>query len=188
MPYLAAAVLVAALLALLALALSLRLARAVRELRARLEAVAGGSDAAPARSASPMFPVGIPVRPFSVPAEDGSTLTEADLTLGTLVAVLSPHCGPCRERLPALVAAAEQLPGAPGRVVVAVVDAPDGAPAYSAALGSLARVVSGTGGEVLAEALSVGQYPFFVWMGSGGTIELGGLGIDLEAMPAGSRA
>ncbi|HET6857995.1 MAG TPA: hypothetical protein VFH94_13010, partial [Streptomyces sp.] len=80
-----------------------------------------------------------------------------------VVAFFSPTCGPCKEKLPRFVEYARTVPGGRDRILAAVVaegdeDAGLAAPML-AALGPVARVLTGAGGNALAEACKVQAFP-----------------------------
>ncbi|AEI12177.1 TlpA family protein disulfide reductase [Cellulomonas gilvus] len=178
MPYLAATTVLLAVVVLVNLTVTLRLARDVRDLRGQVAAGAAAGGPPPG-----MFPVGAPVRPFAVTTVDGAPLTADTLAPWTLVAVLSPDCTPCHEGLPAFLTTAREVPGGRAHVVVALADSPDGAPALVARLRDEAQVVVGDDADRLVEALSVGQFPFFAWVGPDAVVEYGGLQADLTVLP-----
>src|SRR3954454_20882486 len=74
-----------------------------------------------------------------------------------LVAFLTPSCPTCAQQLPAFVDLARSVDR--GRVVAAVLGSEGGAGEQVGSLSPVARVVSGSDSEALAEAFAVRGYP-----------------------------
>ncbi|MET9295511.1 hypothetical protein [Streptomyces sp. NPDC003077] len=102
-------------------------------------------------------------------APDDETLTPGD----TLVAILSPTCGPCKEKLPKLLdyIAYHGIPRE--QVLAAVVGDPDEATAFVDALRPSARVVVEESDGALSTAFQVKAFPTLLRVssdGSGGAV------------------
>ncbi|MFI5913184.1 hypothetical protein [Dactylosporangium sp. NPDC051541] len=146
-----------AVIATAALALGLRLAARVRELR----------DSG--RGGPPRPSPGTPVLRFATADTTGAALDETALAgPDVLVALLLEGCGPCRAQLPAIRRLMADAPPGEPRPIAVVVGAPAGRAEYVRALGPVARVVEqDDAGAGLAAALGVGAFPCLVVAGGG---------------------
>jgi thiol-disulfide isomerase/thioredoxin len=110
-----ASVVLLALLAVVNLALVLRLSKLFRK----------HTDSQATGPTSTDFPVGAALPEFAVTTVAGDALTAADLTSGTvLVAFLSTTCAPCHDSLPKLREAASELAQIHNGRTLAVVSSP----------------------------------------------------------------
>jgi thiol-disulfide isomerase/thioredoxin len=109
--------------------------------------------------------VGTVVGAFDTATVDGVPVRSADLADGTVVAFLSPTCGPCQDKLPALVEYGAQT--GPGRPLVAVVTGDDAdADEFVRRLGPVARVVrEEPDGGAFGAAFGVSAYPIILRVG-----------------------
>ncbi len=107
----------------------------------------------------PGTPVGEEVGDFQASTVDGQPVARADLAAAageTFVAVLTPHCRPCTEKLPALAAHLRARSG--GALVVVVGDAGEAADML-ATLSPVARVVVDKPGGPVATAFQATAFP-----------------------------
>jgi hypothetical protein len=186
MAHLTATVIVLIGVCLLNLLFALRAAQNLKALAARIDT--GAVQAAPAEPAPAMLPIGIAPMPFTAQTSRGERITHESLTGWTLVAVMSPDCQACHQQLPAFLIAAAAVPGGRAQVLALAVQAAPDDDVLVPQLDEVARVVTGEVATEVAEAMSVGQYPFFLWVDPEGVIAFGGLRVDLSVLPAGVLA
>ncbi|GGT02178.1 hypothetical protein GCM10010156_70150 [Planobispora rosea] len=131
----------------------------VRRLREHTELLA---DRVPASSPEPpSLPVGRRVSAFRGATTGGEPLTHDSWPGDTLVAFVSPDCGPCRERVPSLVETARLWPGGRQATMVVVIAGPDASTEYAELLSPVARVVVEPPGGPVAAAFGVAAFPLF---------------------------
>jgi thiol-disulfide isomerase/thioredoxin len=131
------------------------------------------------RSAAPdagdlMLPAGSSVRDFAVTDRDGGSVSPATFTAPTLVAFLSPGCGPCETLLPQFAHAAREWPGGPDQVLAVVAGEGDGdhdgdEATFASHLAPVATVVV-EGAQEMATAFGVRGYPVLCVVDNAGTI------------------
>ncbi|MGA3526974.1 TlpA family protein disulfide reductase [Melissospora conviva] len=172
MAYLAAAVVVVGMIALLNLILAFGLIKRLREHTARLAVLEAG------HSSQIMLGAGESVQPFQAVAEDGAAVTRDGLTGRTLVGFFSPGCEPCRERMPHFIRYAAEHPGGRDRVIAVVASEPAAAAEYVAALTPVARVVVESDGGPLGVAFGVQGFPAFGLVDESGVVVASGSMMD----------
>ncbi|MGI5128073.1 hypothetical protein ACQEVB_14785 [Pseudonocardia sp. CA-107938] len=174
MAYLAAAVVVVGVLAVLNLLLSYGVIRRLREHSALLAQRPAGLPNAIAAAGSV-------VAPFTATTVDGRTVG-VDLAPGTLVGFFSPGCSACVEQLPLFVDAAAAHPGGPERVLAVVLGAAEGAEKYVDALSPQATVVVDRHGTEIENAFAVRAYPGFAMVGDGRVVTVSGRLAEVTAV------
>jgi hypothetical protein len=121
------------------------------------------------------------VGPFEANTTQGAAVGKALLTGTTLVAVVSPDCHVCEERLPELVARAARHDR---DQVLAVVVGEDGESAgHVARLEPVAHVVREDVGGPVARALEVPGFPWFALLGADGTVRASGADLGVLDTP-----
>lgn len=180
MPYLAAAVVLLGLLCVLNLALTLAIARRLRE--------RAGPTGSPRRE-QVLAPPGGRVGAFTATAHDGSAVTGGELAAGTVVGFFTPDCEPCRLALPQFARYAGAVPGGPARVL-AVITVPEGEEAVAAApaalLDPVARVVVEPPRGPVQRAFGASAFPVFGLLAADGRIAASAA--TPEALPALARS
>ncbi|TCB96822.1 hypothetical protein E0H26_14520 [Micromonospora zingiberis] len=153
MPILVAAVVVLGALCVLNLILTIGLAKRLREQSERL----GDLGRPPTR-----VRVGQAIDAFDSATVDGHPIRSTDIADGTVVAFLSPTCGPCQDKLPALVEyGAQTWPDEP--LVAVVTGDDDSADEFVQRLRPVARVVrEDRDGGAVGTAFGVSAYPIIV--------------------------
>jgi protein-disulfide isomerase len=162
MAYLAAATALVGLLATVNLLLTVGVVRRLREHTAELAglrsgAVVGGGDI--------IAPPGSPVGELAASDVDGHPVTLATVGDRPLVGFFSPHCEPCRERLPEFVAHAAQRPG--GVLAVVVAGSPGEAAEAVDQLRPVATVVVEPDQGPVQKAFGVTGFPAFALVEDG---------------------
>lgn len=157
MSYLPAAVTLVGVLGVLNLAVTLGLARRVRQ-QSELVAMSieGVTNPKPI-----MLTAGRSVGEFDATTVDGEPVRSADLRGPTLVGFVSPGCPACAESLPAFVARAGTIPGGRRQVLAVVVGAPGTTGELRDRLAPVARVVAEPAGGPVAVAFGVDGFPAF---------------------------
>lgn len=162
MAVLAALVVLVGMLCLLNLVLSFGV---IRRLREHTELLAERDSPVPG------LPVGSQAADFTATTTDGETVSRDLLSDDTLVAFLTPNCGPCREQLPELAKVAANWPGGRDRTLAVVAGDPVAAAAYVELLSPVARVVVEESLDSSAiRAFEVAGYPLFGLVDRDGTI------------------
>lgn len=179
MLYLAAAVVLVGLLALLNLVLTFGVIRRLREHTAMLSS----SSQMPAL----MRPVGEHAEEFVATTTEGDLVSRETLVGRTLVAFLSSTCQPCRERMPEFIELAAGFDGGRDQVL-AVVGSTGGddptAREYAERLGAVARVVVEPERGPVATAFGVNGFPAFGVVGERGRIAVTSIELAELAVPA----
>jgi thiol-disulfide isomerase/thioredoxin len=117
-----------------------------------------------------MLPAGSSVRDFAVTDQDGGGVSPATFAAPTLLAFLSPGCGPCETLLPQFVHAAREWPGGRGQVLAVVAGDGGGAEAaFASRLAPVATVVV-EGAQERATAFGVRGYPVLCVVDNAATI------------------
>ncbi|MFG3552161.1 TlpA family protein disulfide reductase [Streptomyces sp. NPDC047725] len=159
MPFLTAAVIFVGLLCTLDLILTLG---AVKRLREHTELLAER----PSRSRiKPSLTVGEEVGDFRAIARNGTELTPDQLPDGTVVAFFSPHCEPCREKLPDFAQAARTVAGGAQKVVAVVVGDEPEARSFVDVLEPVANVVIEEPDGALSTAFQARAFPTVLQVG-----------------------
>lgn len=142
----------------------------LREHERRLPAAPAGSGGETALAA------GQRVGPFTTETVDGAGLAESDLADGTVVAFLSPSCGPCTEALPGF------LRYATDRTFAVVLDENDDATDEMVRkLREATNVVRERFGGPMSKAFAVTGFPAFVLVGKDQLVAASG--VDLSDLP-----
>jgi hypothetical protein len=178
MTFLIALVVLVGAVAVLNLMLTVGVIRRLRTHTERLAALpaAGGFQADVAISA------GERAGEFAATTTDGEPVSRDLLSGQTLVGVLSPECGACKERLPEFVSRAATFPGGRGQVLAVLAGEPSAVEEYRRQLAPVARVVIERAVDgPIAKALKVQGFPAFVLLDSTGTALDGGF--DLDQLP-----
>lgn len=150
----------------------------IRRLRQHTEKLASLSTmGGPAPSI--MIGVGERASEFAATTTDGEPVSRDLLSGLTLVGVLSPDCGACKERLPEFVSRAETFPGGRGQVLAVLAGEPEQVEPYREQLAPVARVViePPMAGPVAA-ALKVQAWPAFGVLDAEGTLVADDLAMD----------
>ncbi|NUW32905.1 redoxin domain-containing protein [Nonomuraea sp. SMC257] len=134
----------------------------------------GGTDVA--------LPAGATVGHFEAAEVGGRSVTLTEMGERPLVGFFSPHCGPCKERLPLFAEHAATRPGGPAEVLAVVVGTPDDTAEVVEQLLPVATVVVEPDQGPLQRAFGVSGFPAFVLV-EGGVV--GASGFDFE--PVASR-
>jgi hypothetical protein len=129
-----------------------------------------------------MIGAGEQVDQFAATTTDGEPVSRELLSGQTLVGVLSPDCGACKERLPEFISLAEAFPGGRGQVLAVLAGEREHVQAYRERLEPVARVViePSSGGPV-STALQIQGFPSFAVLDSTGTVL--GSGSDPHELP-----
>jgi AhpC/TSA family len=131
---------------------------------ANLSAVGGPAS-------SIMIGVGERAGEFATTTTDGEPVSRDLLSGLTLVGVLTPDCGACKERLPEFIARAETFPGGRGQVLAVLAGEPAQVEPYREQLAPVARVVIERPMEgPVAAALKVQGWPAFGVLDAEGTV------------------
>ncbi|MEV4299746.1 TlpA family protein disulfide reductase [Microbispora rosea] len=155
--------------ALAALGVSLLVTRRYRELRALV------TDGAARGPALPAPGTGIP--PFTATTTEGARLDRADLDgPDRVVAFLKTGCEPCRDLLPELRGALEDLPAESPRPIVLVTGVAGERTGYVTALALVAHVVESDEPHALTGGLGVGAFPAVLVAGEG-VVRRAGVGL-----------
>lgn len=152
----------------------------VRRLREHADRISRLSPEPP----NPMLAVAQRAQPFDAVTLEGERVSRAALSGLTLVAVLSPDCPACAERLPRFLELAGAYPGGRGQVLAVVVGEPDAAGDQVAALSPVARVVLETMEGPITQALGVRGFPAFAVLDESGTVVSAGTNPDWLELPA----
>jgi thiol-disulfide isomerase/thioredoxin len=140
----------------------------IRRLREHTDLLANG--ATPVLGETPALSVGRLVEDFAGSTTDGELVARALLTGDTLVAFLTPGCGPCAESLPHLVQAAKKWPGGRRNTMVVVVGTRERATEYVEQLAPVAKVVAEAPDGPIAKGFGVTAYPLFGVVDSSGRV------------------
>ena len=133
---------------------------------------------------SVMVGVGERVGEFAATTTDGEAMSRDLLSGQTLVGVLSPDCGACKERLPEFISYAGSFPGGRGQVLAVVAGAPDQAEPYRERLAPVARVVIEPPAHgPITTALQAQGFPTFAVLDAEGTVVASDL--ELTGLPVG---
>jgi hypothetical protein len=129
-----------------------------------------------------MIGAGERVDPFAAATTDGEPVSRELLSGQTLVGVLSPDCGACKERLPDFVSRAEAFPGGRGQVLAVLAGDVEQVEPYRERLEPVARVViePAMGGPI-STALRIQGFPSFAVLDPTGTVL--GSGSDPHELP-----
>lgn len=146
----------------------------VRRLREHADRISRLSPEPP----NPMLAVAQRAQPFDAVTLEGERVSRAALSRLTLVAVLSPDCPACAERLPRFLELAGAYPGGRGQVLAVV------AGDQVAALSPVARVVLETMEGPITQALGVRGFPAFAVLDESGTVVSAGTNPDWLELPA----
>jgi thiol-disulfide isomerase/thioredoxin len=153
MPYLVAAVVALALLALIQLLFTLAIVRRVREQGERL-----ARFEAPDQLPAPAGPGEI-IGAFTATTITGVLISDADLRDGpTMVGFFSPSCGPCADQLPFFEERARRLAGSHG-VLAFVIDEGESSWAEATRLAKVATAAVIAADTSVTRAFSVYGYP-----------------------------
>ncbi|SEL42906.1 TlpA family protein disulfide reductase [Nonomuraea pusilla] len=181
MAYLTAALILVGLLALINLVFTFGVVRRLREHTAELAALrgsgvtgVGGTDVA--------LPAGATVGAFETAEVGGRPVSLAAMGERPLVGFFSPHCAPCKERLPLFAEHAASRPGGAGEVLAVVVGTPEETSDVVAQLLPVATVVVEPDQGPVQRAFGVSGFPAFVLLEDG---VVGASGFDFE--PVASR-
>lgn len=152
----------------------------IRRLRQHTEQLAG----LPAIGAPTdiMIAAGEQADQFAAATTDGEPVSRDLLSGQTLVGVLSPDCGACKEQLPEFISRAAAFPGGRGQVLAVLAGEREQVQPYRERLEPVARVViePATGGPI-STALRVQGFPSFAVLDSTGTVL--GSGSDPHELP-----
>ncbi|GAA1533122.1 hypothetical protein GCM10009678_14360 [Actinomadura kijaniata] len=134
----------------------------------------------------PLLEVGDRIADFATSTAHGQRLTSESLASGTLVAFLSPTCGPCQEKAPELAAYARALPDGPDQVLAVVVGADDEATEMVTRLSPVVTVATEGNGGPLSKAFAVQGFPTVlrVTRGDDGRLVVADNNVDLSPLPA----
>lgn len=111
---------------------------------------------------------------FAATTTDGEPVSRDLLSGRTLVAVLSPDCSACQERLPEFISRAETFPGGRRQVLAVLAGEPEQVEEYRERLKPVARVVIEPPGDgPVATALKVQGWPAFAVLDADGTVVAG---------------
>ncbi|MGC9671362.1 TlpA family protein disulfide reductase [Planosporangium sp. 12N6] len=150
MPFVIGAIVLVGLLCTVDLVLTLGV---VKRLREHTEMLSNMGNTATA------IGVGDVVGQFSTSTVDHEPLSPDLFTGETVVAFLSPDCGPCNEKLPKFVEFARARPDGRNRAVAVVVGGTDQAAPFVAELAAVARVVVEEPDGPVGAAFNVKAYP-----------------------------
>lgn len=178
MPYLAAAVVLVGAIAALDLLLTVGVVRRLREQADTLRELRTTAGADPGGEV--ILAVGGTVADFTASTVSGRILDRDGLTGATLVGFFSPHCEPCRERLPQFVAYATGFDGA---VVAVAAGDPTETADLVAELAGVAEVVVQAENGPLEKAFGVQGYPALCLLEPGGRVVASGYGLDSLPVP-----
>ncbi|MEU0484001.1 hypothetical protein ABZ260_33065 [Streptosporangium sp. NPDC006013] len=185
MAYLAAAAVLIGLLVVTNLILTVGVVRRLREHTAELAALrngdSGGSDVA--------MPAGSSVGGFDATSVAGLPVTLATLGDRPLVGFFSPHCQPCKERLPEFIEHATSRPGGRDAVLAVAVGAEEETAELVELLRPVATIVVEPDRGPVQQAFAVTGFPAFVLV-EGGVVVASGFDLapvthrDTAALPA----
>jgi thiol-disulfide isomerase/thioredoxin len=181
MPYLAAAVVLVGVIAVLDLLLTVGVVRRLREQADALRELRQASDSD--ADVEVILPAGRTVAEFSAGTVSGRTLSRDGLTGTTLVGFFSPHCEPCRDQLPDFLAYAAGFDGA---VVAVAAGEPAETASLVAELAAVAEVVTQPENGPLEKAFGVRGYPALCLVEPDGRVLAGGYGLDALPVPTGA--
>lgn len=181
MPYLAAAVVLVGVIAVLDLLLTVGVVRRLREQAEVLRELRTTADADPVIEV--ILPAGRTVADFTAGTLSGRTLSREGLSTATLVGFFSPHCEPCREQVPRFLAYAAGFDGA---VVAVAAGDPTETADLVAELAGVAEVVVQDENGPLEKAFGVHGYPALCLLEPGGRVVASGYGLDSLPVPAGA--
>jgi len=169
--FLIALVVLVGAIAVLNLLLTVGVIRRLRQHTEKLTDLPASGGPAP----SVMPGAGERVDDFAATTDDGEPVSRDLLSGQTLIGVLSPSCGACKERLPEFLAQAEAFPGGRGQVLAVLAGERDEMEEYREQLAPVARLVieSLLDGPVAA-ALGVQGYPAFAVLDATGTVVASG--------------
>ncbi|WP_051450176.1 TlpA family protein disulfide reductase [Actinospica robiniae] len=126
--------------------------------------------------------VGERVGEFSAVSTGGAPVSRSSLH-GSVVAVLSATCAPCKALLPDFLEFAAAFPGGAGRILaVATGEAAEVAELIEQ-LEPVARVVTERMGGPVCAALGVSGFPSLLLVGDDGTVESSGGSMDVVRAP-----
>jgi len=170
MSYVLVAMVVVGLIGLLNLLLTFGVIRRLREHTEQLSELQHGSDI--------ILSPGATVGEFTAETTDGTRVSRELLAGQTLVSFFSPHCTPCRERMPEFIQYAGTVPGGRSQVLAVVVGAPEDATESVTALTPVARVVVEPDGGAVSRAFAINGFPALCLVDAGGNVLASGSTLD----------
>ncbi|MEU8247384.1 TlpA disulfide reductase family protein [Nonomuraea sp. NPDC048916] len=137
----------------------------MREHTAELKALRSGAAAGDGGDIA--LPSGSPVGQFAATSVDDRLVTLDLLGDHSMVGFFSPHCGPCKERLPAFVEYASSRPGGRDAVLAVVVGTAEDTAEVAEQLRPVATVVVEPDRGPVQQAFAVNGFPAFVLVDKG---------------------
>jgi thiol-disulfide isomerase/thioredoxin len=175
MAVLVAAVVLVGVLGVVNLLFCFGIVRRLREHTEILNGMSGGSAL--------ILAAGETVGDFTGVSLGGTVVSREAIAAPTLVAFLSPGCGPCEAELPAFLDAARAYPA--GNVVAVVCGGDDTAAAPVVdAVGTVAQVLREADSGPVQEAFAVRGYPSFALLEPGGLVRAAELRVGSLPAPA----
>jgi thiol-disulfide isomerase/thioredoxin len=178
MPYLAAAVVLVGVIAVLDLLLTVGVVRRLREQADVLRELR--HDPGPGAEVEVVLPAGRTIADFTAGTVSGRTVSREGLTGPTLVGFFSPHCEPCHEQLPGFLTYAAGFDGA---VVAVAAGDPTETADLVAELAGVAEVVVQSENGPMERAFEVRGYPALCLLEPGGRVVASGFGLDALPVP-----
>lgn len=163
MAYLAATAVLIGLLTVTNLILTVGVVRRLREHTAELAALRSGG----AVDSDIALPAGSSVGAFDATSVEGRPVTLTTLGNRPLVGFFSPHCGPCKERLPAFVEHAASRPGGRDAVLAVAVGTEEETAELVELLRLVATIVVEPDQGPVQQAFAVSGFPAFVLVEGG---------------------
>ncbi|GAB3141508.1 hypothetical protein GCM10027290_14370 [Micromonospora sonneratiae] len=170
MSYVLVAMVIVGLIGLFNLLLTFGVIRRLREHTEQLSELRHGSDI--------ILRAGATVGEFVADTTDGTQVSLDLLTGRTVVSFFSPHCAPCKERMPEFIRYAGTVPGGRAQVLAVVVGTPEDAAESVAALTPVARVVVEPDGGAVSRAFAINGFPALCLVDEGGTVLASGSTLD----------
>ncbi|GAB2947317.1 TlpA family protein [Micromonospora polyrhachis] len=170
MSYVWVGMVVVGLIGLLNLLLTFGVIRRLREHTEQLSELRHGSDI--------ILPAGATVGEFTADTIDGIRVSRDGLAGRTVVSFFSPHCAPCRERMPEFIEYAGTAPGGRSQVLAVVVGTPADAVEAVTALTPVAQVVVEPDGGAVSRAFAINGFPALCLVDERGTVLASGSTLD----------
>lgn len=172
MPYLVAALMIVGVIASLDLVLTLGVIRRLREHTEQLTKLLEG------HGDEVILAAGASVGEFVSTTVDGEPVSRDLLAGRTLVSFFSPHCTPCKERMPTFIEYAMAMPGGRQQVLAVVTGRPEETIETVAALTPVARVVVEEDRGPMGVAFGVHGFPAICLLDEHGTVLVSGSTLD----------